>query len=75
MPVHAQVHGIVHDTIDFVENILVTEMNSATDNPMIFSGCVYDELNGTRRAAGILFDRCYLFLLYCTVSYTAYVDR
>eukprot|EP00038_Savillea_parva_P030821 m.80529 g.80529 ORF g.80529 m.80529 type:complete len:553 (+) comp9359_c1_seq2:365-2023(+) len=33
-----QVHGIVHDTIDFVENILVTEMNSATDNPMIFSG-------------------------------------
>lgn len=26
----------VHDTIDFAWNILTTEMNSATDNPMIF---------------------------------------
>ncbi|EFA81234.1 histidase [Heterostelium album PN500] len=31
-----QVHGIVHDTIDFVEGILSTELNSATDNPMVF---------------------------------------
>ncbi|XP_077980951.1 histidine ammonia-lyase-like [Glandiceps talaboti] len=31
-----QVHGIVVDTIDFVKGILITEMNSATDNPMIF---------------------------------------
>jgi histidine ammonia-lyase len=28
------VHGIVNDTIDFVRNIIVTEMNSATDNPV-----------------------------------------
>ncbi|KAH7986420.1 hypothetical protein HPB52_024984 [Rhipicephalus sanguineus] len=28
-----QVHGIVHDTIDFVRGIITTEMNSATDNP------------------------------------------
>merc|ERR1712173_350330 len=27
-----QVHGIVHDTIDFVRGLLTTEMNSATDN-------------------------------------------
>ncbi|KAF2071747.1 hypothetical protein CYY_006932 [Polysphondylium violaceum] len=37
-----QVHGVVHDTIDFVEKIITTEMNSATDNPMVFS-----ELNCT----------------------------
>lgn len=32
-----QVHGIVNDTIQFVKGILLTEMNSATDNPMVFS--------------------------------------
>lgn len=31
-----QVHGIVIDTIRFVHSILSTEMNSATDNPLIF---------------------------------------
>lgn len=32
-----QVHGVVYDTIEFVKGILETEMNSATDNPMVFS--------------------------------------
>jgi len=32
-----QVHGVVHDTISFVRGILETEMNSATDNPMILA--------------------------------------
>ncbi|PIK45994.1 putative histidine ammonia-lyase [Apostichopus japonicus] len=32
-----QVHGIVHDTIDFVKGIITTEMNSATDNPIVFT--------------------------------------
>ena len=32
-----QVHGIVHDTLRFVRKILQTEINSATDNPMIFA--------------------------------------
>ncbi|XP_064633596.1 histidine ammonia-lyase-like [Lineus longissimus] len=32
-----QVHGVVNDTVQFVRNILTTEMNSATDNPMVFS--------------------------------------
>jgi histidine ammonia-lyase len=32
-----QVHGIVHDTIGFVEGILDVELNSATDNPMVFT--------------------------------------
>lgn len=31
-----QVHGIVHDTIEFVRDIITTEMNSATDNPLVF---------------------------------------
>lgn len=30
-----QVHGIVIDTINFSKNIITTEMNSATDNPMV----------------------------------------
>lgn len=32
-----QVHGVVYDTIRFVKKILDTEMNSATDNPMVLS--------------------------------------
>ncbi|KAF5901461.1 histidine ammonia-lyase-like isoform X2, partial [Clarias magur] len=31
-----QVHGIANDTIAFVKNILNTELNSATDNPLVF---------------------------------------
>ncbi len=30
-----QVHGAVRDTIRFVESVLATEINSATDNPLI----------------------------------------
>lgn len=30
-----QVHGIAHDTIEFVQGIITTEMNSATDNPIV----------------------------------------
>lgn len=32
-----QVHGVVNDTIDFVEDVITTEMNSATDNPIVFA--------------------------------------
>ncbi|XP_073429293.1 histidine ammonia-lyase [Dendrobates tinctorius] len=32
-----QVHGVANDTIDFVKNIISTEINSATDNPMVFA--------------------------------------
>ena len=31
-----QVHGAVRDTIEFVERTLTVEINSATDNPLIF---------------------------------------
>lgn len=30
-----QVHGIVNDTVKFCAKIIETEMNSATDNPMV----------------------------------------
>ena len=30
-------HGIVHDTIEFVKGIIRVEMNSATDNPLVFA--------------------------------------
>ena len=29
-----QVHGVVNDTIQFVQGIITTEMNSALDNPV-----------------------------------------
>ncbi|CAJ1056356.1 histidine ammonia-lyase [Xyrichtys novacula] len=32
-----QVHGVCNDTIKFVQNIINTEINSATDNPMVFA--------------------------------------
>ena len=28
----------MHDTLDFVEGVMTTEFNSATDNPMVFTG-------------------------------------
>lgn len=31
-----QVHGVVRDMIDFVNTLTTTELNSATDNPMVF---------------------------------------
>jgi histidine ammonia-lyase len=31
-----QVHGAVSDTIDFVENVLINELNAVTDNPLLF---------------------------------------
>ncbi len=31
-----QVHGAVKDTIDYVERVITTEINSTTDNPTIF---------------------------------------
>jgi len=31
-----QVHGVVADTLAFVRQVIETEMNSATDNPMVF---------------------------------------
>ena len=46
-----QVHGIVHDTIQFVKGIVRVEMNSATDNPMVFTGSadvVIDTPEGTQ---------------------------
>ncbi|KAM3609765.1 uncharacterized protein V6R79_019962 [Siganus canaliculatus] len=32
-----QVHGVTNDTIKFVQDIINTEINSATDNPMVFA--------------------------------------
>lgn len=32
-----QVHGVVNDTIAFVQKVINTELNSATDNPVSFT--------------------------------------
>ena len=31
-----QVHGAVADSVDFVENVLLNELNAVTDNPLLF---------------------------------------
>jgi histidine ammonia-lyase len=31
-----KVHGITHDTLKFVRKVLTEELNSATDNPLVF---------------------------------------
>lgn len=42
-----QVHGPVLDALDYVDGILATEMNSATDNPLIFpEGDGYQIISG-----------------------------
>ncbi len=41
-----QVHGVVHDTIAFVDGIFTTELNSATDNPVIFADKTGSEIPG-----------------------------
>jgi len=40
-----QIHGIVQETIHFVYKVLLTEMNSATDNPMVFANANRSEVN------------------------------
>jgi histidine ammonia-lyase len=42
-----QVHGPVRDALNYIDQILATEINSATDNPLVFeSGGGYDVLSG-----------------------------
>lgn len=43
-----QVHGPARDALDYVDRILATEMNAATDNPLIFAGASggYEVLSG-----------------------------
>lgn len=54
-----QVHGVANDTIKFVQNIINTEINSATDNPVSFLPLKTD------LGARILQPRLYLNCLYC----------
>lgn len=53
-----QVHGVANDTIKFVQNIINTEINSATDNPVSFLPIKTD-------LCRILQPRLYLNCLYC----------
>jgi len=43
-----QVHGPARDALDYVDRILATEINAATDNPLIFAGASdgYEVLSG-----------------------------
>jgi len=44
-----QVHGVANDVIEFVSSIISTEMNSATDNPMVFHR---DDVSSSEAATG-----------------------
>lgn len=42
-----QVHGPARDALEYIERVLATEINAATDNPLIFAGDDgYDVLSG-----------------------------
>ena len=41
--IYVQVVGITLDTIDFVDGIIATEINSATDNPLVFQASEGDD--------------------------------
>lgn len=47
-----QVHGLVHDTLQFVSNVLEKEINSANDNPLIFVRREYAEDKTTYKLVG-----------------------
>jgi len=47
-----QVHGIAKDTIDFVRDVITTELNSATDNPMVFSEAAGGGVGGITLSGG-----------------------
>ena len=49
-----QVHGAIRDTIEFAERILTTEINSATDNPLIIpdEGSPDDHVTGIHLEGG-----------------------
>jgi histidine ammonia-lyase len=47
-----QVHGAVRDAVTHLRGVVETELNSATDNPLVFdAGRVDDRASGTDRAA------------------------
>ncbi len=47
-----QVHGAVRDSLDHLRDAVETELNSATDNPLVFPrGAVDDRASGTDRGA------------------------
>lgn len=69
IPFCSQVHGVTNDTIKFVQNIINTEINSATDNPVSFPGIKTTKLDGchfflcTRNFKLVQPERLYLFFL------------
>ena len=60
-----QVHGVVHDTIKFVRDVLTTEMNSALDNPVSLSLSLSLSLS---HSPPKLFDVVYMYVYTYQVS-------
>lgn len=64
-----QVHGASYDLIKFVERIVITEMNSANDNPLIFDNEVISGGNFHGMYIGMIADMIALAMSYvCNIS-------
>jgi len=64
-----QIHGAAFDLITFCENIVVTEMNSANDNPLIFGSEVISGGNFHGMYIGMAADNIALAMSYlCNIS-------
>ena len=65
----AQIHGTSYDLVKFVEKIVLTEMNSANDNPLIFEDAVLSGGNFHGMYIGMATDQLALAMSYlCNIS-------
>ena len=64
-----QIHGAAYDQIKFVEKIILTEMNSANDNPLIFDNQVLSGGNFHGMYVGMAADCIAMAMSYlCNIS-------
>lgn len=64
-----QIHGAAYDQIKFVQNIVITEMNSANDNPLIFGPDVISGGNFHGMYIGMAADNLAIAMSYlCNIS-------
>ncbi len=60
-----QVHGASKDAVNYVRNVLTTEINSVTDNPLIFT--MREKLFPLGIFMGNLWHWLWIFFIYCFI--------
>lgn len=64
-----QIHGPSYDLLKFINKVVVTEMNSANDNPLIFDGTPLSGGNFHGQYIGMVADQLALAMSYlCNIS-------